>query len=616
MSNQKRNWSSTSLLDASVYQRHTKDFANTNSQKIEFFPTNNEKYEDKEGKYIINPEASWKLVWDAIGFTIIMYQAISIPFYIAFSIDELTNPYYYIDLLIFIYFLLDIFICFNLAFFKNGDLIEDRKEIIKNYLKLWFWIDIISTFPYEVCHRYFSIKSNSLGSAPQLLRLSKFYRLLKLLRLAKLKKIFADIEDYVNSETSSNMVLILKLVFLAFFIAHWTGCMWYYVSVLDSQTHPKTWVSVAYFETGSMSEVYVTSLYWAFITMATIGYGDIVPITPNETLFAFLVIFITCGMFAYTIGSIGVVVSNYTQDERLYREKCVSINAFMKNKKIPLDLQFRTRRYLEYTWDQLKNKTIGEVEIIKLLSEPLREEVFVYTRGSILNNCLVFKNFSVNFIKQLAKLLEVRTFAPSDTIFVEGQKSSSMYFIRTGEIELFQQGTGTILKLLKSGKYCGEIALFIESTRCCSANSVDFLETLKLEKKDFEDLIEKNPDAFKVYEYIKIRCEKGDLSPLGINCYLCAGEGHLATFCKSFDLNAGKETLKNKWINSRAQATKFINPYTQALAKPIRKRNLSKYKACNVIGTERDHTCVFKDNSYLSKKISSFNEDLGFPEKL
>ena len=82
--------------------------------------------------------------------------------------------------------------------------------------------------------------------------------------------------------------------------------------------------------------------------MATIGYGDIVPITKNEIIFAIIALLVCCGMFAYTIGSIGVIVSKYTQDERNYREKCVSINAYLKSKKIPLELRFRTRRYLEY----------------------------------------------------------------------------------------------------------------------------------------------------------------------------------------------------------------------------------------------------------------------------
>ena len=52
-------------------------------------------------------------------------------------------------------FLFDILINFNTAIFKKGLLINDRKVIIKNYLKLWFWIDLVSSFPYTTTFNIF-----------------------------------------------------------------------------------------------------------------------------------------------------------------------------------------------------------------------------------------------------------------------------------------------------------------------------------------------------------------------------------------------------------------------------------------------------------------------------
>ena len=253
-------------------------------------------------------------------------------------------------------------------------------------------------------------------------------------------------------------------------------------------------------------------------------------------------------------------------------------------------------------------KTIGESEILHLLSESLKEEIFIYTRGSLLSTCLVLTKFSSYFNVQISKLLEVHTFAPSDIIFEEGEKSSSMYFIRTGEIELFQQSTGTILKVLKNGKYCGEIALFCRTPRCCSAKSIDFLECLILEQKCFESILEKNPEALRIYDYMINKCNKGDLSALDIHCYLCAKMGHVATSCKEFHLDINDDILKTRWIKSRSQATKYVNPYNlkHAFTQKKHKNDLKKYNVSNVVGTERDLTKIFRTDEELSQKISHY----------
>jgi hyperpolarization activated cyclic nucleotide-gated potassium channel 2 len=46
-------------------------------------------------------------------------------------------------------FLIDIGVNFNTAFYKMGIYVTARCEIAKNYLKFWFWLDFIASFPYD-----------------------------------------------------------------------------------------------------------------------------------------------------------------------------------------------------------------------------------------------------------------------------------------------------------------------------------------------------------------------------------------------------------------------------------------------------------------------------------
>lgn len=43
----------------------------------------------------------------------------------------------------------DIVVTFNTGFYKKGYLVMKRKEIIKNYLKTWFILDLLASFPYS-----------------------------------------------------------------------------------------------------------------------------------------------------------------------------------------------------------------------------------------------------------------------------------------------------------------------------------------------------------------------------------------------------------------------------------------------------------------------------------
>jgi hypothetical protein len=48
------------------------------------------------------------------------------------------------------FFFTDILLNFTTAYYENGIQVTDRKKIILKYLSFWFWIDLVSTFPYDL----------------------------------------------------------------------------------------------------------------------------------------------------------------------------------------------------------------------------------------------------------------------------------------------------------------------------------------------------------------------------------------------------------------------------------------------------------------------------------
>lgn len=127
--------------------------------------------------------------------------------------------------------------------------------------------------------------------------------------------------------------------------------------------------------------------------MTTVGYGDIVPVTNAEIEFSTFAMVLCCGIFAYTIGSIGSFITEKNYAANTFREMAVALSAYMKANHLPMDLRYRSRRFLDFILQDDIKAMVPERILLENLSEPLRDEIFVFTRGQLFNACKVFSNF-------------------------------------------------------------------------------------------------------------------------------------------------------------------------------------------------------------------------------
>jgi len=220
-------------------------------------------------------------------------------------------------------FIMDIFVQFNTGFYRKGNIIYSRKEVCWNYILTWFFIDLVASFPYNyLIVEEVDAAESSLNKAPQLLRLAKmarFLRFLRLLRVFKLKQYLYRLEEMIMNDSLMALLNITRVILVVMFIGHWIACFFFMIGSLESKEKRNCWITEANIHDAQTDEQYISSLYWAFATMTTVGYGDITPITNLEKLFTMLSQLASCAVFAYVVGSIETIVKNSNSIDSEYK---------------------------------------------------------------------------------------------------------------------------------------------------------------------------------------------------------------------------------------------------------------------------------------------------------
>lgn len=76
-------------------------------------------------------------------------------------------------------------------------------------------------------------------------------------------------------------------------------------------------VGIYYFENAAQPEVVKSvfdGLWWAIITLTTVGYGDVYPITAGGKVFTFIILLIGLGIVAVPTGLLASALSKLKMD--------------------------------------------------------------------------------------------------------------------------------------------------------------------------------------------------------------------------------------------------------------------------------------------------------------
>jgi CRP/FNR family transcriptional regulator len=114
----------------------------------------------------------------------------------------------------------------------------------------------------------------------------------------------------------------------------------------------------------------------------------------------------------------------------------------------------------------------------------------------LLRRCPLFAGLKEEDLKRIRDIASLRQIEKREVLFSDGEETKGFYVILSGRVKLFKvspEGKEQILHIVSAPDAFAEAALFLEGTYPAFAEAMTDCQLLYFPKRDFIQLIEKNP---------------------------------------------------------------------------------------------------------------------------
>ena len=393
--------------------------------------------------YYIDPDNQFIRILDFLTAIFTIYNLIYIPFFLGYNDIYCRNGKFLnfleiIDIINDIIYIIDNIIPFFLALRINEQLQTDLKEIRKNYLKQYFLIDFLAAIPFHILFSIFDNKCNDIGYLSAPLYQNNLYYILITLQLPKAIKVFRQnyliqkIKDYLNQYEHFNIYLGLYESISIFLIGiHIVSCIFIFIG---KNQYPG-WIIHYNFQDKNFFGLYFIAIYYIITTVTTVGYGDLLCITPIEKVFGLFMEIVGIVAYSFALTSISNYVKVLSDKNEEYHQKCEMLNDIRNSfPDLSDDLYKRIHCFLR---NNLFHNKIDKKIIINSLPVALKNNLVYHMYEGIINHFIFFKNFNnTDFIVRVILSFKPILAIKNDILIKDGDFVHDIIFIKFGRLSL------------------------------------------------------------------------------------------------------------------------------------------------------------------------------------
>lgn len=411
--------------------------------------------------------------------------------------NALSPAGYAMEITMDIYFSCDIFLNFRTAYFDDGELVDQPIEIARHYAKVWLWIDLFSTIPYGRIVNGIAAASGEVQTdatlivkLPRVLRFARLARLMRLMRVLKIRRLLDEWEEL--GAAAGTFLRLFSMAFWLIVVGHFLGCAWFFVADTNDLDHTTWAYDYGLRREDDFAHKYLVSVYWAFVTVTTVGYGDVTPVNDAERVFVIFCMFIGNGFFAFMIGKMTTMAQQVNASQQMFQEKMDAVNEFMRHRGLPKALRARIRNFYEVFWP--RSVFFNETAIISELSFSLRKDVAFFLQQDLIQSVPFFQDADPNFVAELIFRLKPGYAQRGEFIIQIGELGREMFLLYKGEVVVTDYGNQHSHRL-GDGSFFGEIALLDPNLkRTANVQAISACELYTLSREALEEVLKHYPD--------------------------------------------------------------------------------------------------------------------------
>ena len=455
---------------------------------------------EEETQFVIFPKSPFKYMWDLLIFFLALYSIVTSPLAIAFDFEDKLALF--IDILFFI----DLILNFWMGYYDDEEnLIISPKKIILNYIFGWFWIDLISCIPFNTLKYYDKLSMNIYYLC--------LFRILKNLKIQNstnvfymkiIKRIFCfnhDVKQFYRAHSIIPQGL-KKLInnFIRFvIIIHTLSCIWIFLSRLSPGENwafkLKEAVKI------SKTKLYLTSVYFNMVSVLTLGYGDILPVSLIERCYSIFLLIISLGINTYAVSFLENLADLGNQKNAKLESKKDFLENISINYKVNYELYEKILNYLKYTYQFEADE---KEKFIDYLPTALKNTLICNMYKNIIDNFTFFKLHKDDNIEFKSRILlalrPIITYKGEEVIKVN-QFVDEIIFVKSGQLSMFITYKGIHVRLLYLRKYenFGEILIVTNERSPVGLKVISgtTTELLLLRKEDFFSILNDFTENFR-----------------------------------------------------------------------------------------------------------------------
>ncbi|GAB4813507.1 hypothetical protein N2152v2_000553 [Parachlorella kessleri] len=183
---------------------------------------------------------------------------------------------------------------------------------------------------------------------------------------------------------------------------------------------------------------WLTGFYFTLVTMATLGYGDIVPSTAVETGVDCFIIAFGVLMFGIVMGSIAEQVANSSreaQQAQIYREKMNTVRGWLRASSMPKNLKNKITDYYSDVW--VKHAQVADAtQLFFELPHKLRQEIAWELNKAIFEQLPFLENVNEAVRFMLCSFMAPVELGPGQELCLRGELADRFWVLHDGEVQV------------------------------------------------------------------------------------------------------------------------------------------------------------------------------------